>query len=175
MICADDRMNSDSKLLRWLKVIVLGCSLGLILVTVNFLLWSFLLGTDSARHVRSGPPLRLSAEPVKQELTRVIGSQLSDFRRGDFAGAYAFADSLLQAQVTPAMFEHMVKTGYPAMVECRSTSFGLCLDNGAEALMIVGIMNRSGRILQYRYILRHERSGWRISGVVRVRAEGHTV
>lgn len=167
-------MNSDSKLLRWLKVITLGCVLGLALVSADVLVWSLIRGANRPGHVRAGPPLLLSTEPVKAELVRVIGSQLSAFRRGDYTGAYAFADSNLQAQVTPAVFEHMVKTGYPAMARSRSASFGMILDNGVQAIVTVGIQTQSGRLIQYRYLLRREPDGWKISGVFRVRAEGST-
>jgi hypothetical protein len=168
-------MNPGSKLLRWLKVTLFGCAFGLFLVAANFVLWSFLLGANPRGRARSGPPLRLSAGPVQQELDRVIGSQLSAFRRGDYAGAYAFADSVLQAQVSPAVFERMVKAGYPAIARSRSASFGVSLDNGEEAIVTVGIMSEPGRLLQYRYYLRREHGGWKISGVARVHAEGTTV
>lgn len=163
-----------NKLLRWLKVTLLGCALGLILVTANFLLWSWLFDSNRG-HMRSGPPLRLSAGSVQQELARVIDSQLSAFRKGDYAGAYAFADSALQAQVSPAVFEHMVKTSYPAIARSRSASFGVSLDNGAEAIVTVGVMSQSGHLLQYHYLMHHEPGGWKISGVVRIHAEGTTV
>jgi hypothetical protein len=175
MAHADHGMNPDPKLVRWLKVTLLGCALGLFLVTANFVLWSFLLGPNHGGRERSGPPLRLSAGPVQQELARVIDSQLSAFRRGDYAGAYAFADSALRAQVSPAVFEHMVKTGYPAIARSRSVSFGVSLDNGAEAVVTVGVMSQSGHLLQYHYLMHHEQNGWRISGVVRVHPEGTTV
>src|SRR5580692_155478 len=168
-------MNSGPKLLRWLKVTLLGCALGLFLVTANFLLWSWLFDANRAGRMRSGPPLRLSAGSVQQELARVIDSQLSAFRKGDYTGAYAFADSALQAQVSPAVFEHMVKTGYPAIARSRSASFGVSLDNGTEAVVTVGVMSQSGHLLQYHYLMHHEPNGWRISGVVRVRAEGTTI
>jgi hypothetical protein len=167
-------MNPDPKLLRWLKVTLLGCALGLLFVAADLVLLSFLTGANHGR-ARSGPPLRLSAGPVQQELARVIDSQLSAFRKGDYAGAYAFADSALQAQVSPAVFEHMVKTGYPAIARSRSASFGVSLDNGTEAIVTVGVMSQSGHLLQYHYLMRHEPAGWKISGVVRVRAEGTTV
>lgn len=175
MNCAGCGMNPGPKLLRWSKVILVGCALGLFLVAANYVLWSLLLRVDRARHMHAGPPLVLSAEPVKLELIRVIGSQLSDFRRGDFAGAYAFADSDLQAQVSTNAFERIVKTGYPAIARSRSASFGVILDNGEEAIVTVGIMNQSGHLIQYRYLLRHEPGGWRISGVFRVPAQGRTV
>ena len=168
-------MNSGPKLLRWLKVTLLGCALGLFLVTANFLLWSWLFDANRGGRMRSGPPLRLSAGSVQQELARVIDSQLSAFRKGDYADAYAFADSALQAQVSPAVFERMVKAGYPAIARSRSASFGVSLDNGTEAIVTVGVMSQSGHLLQYHYLLRREPGGWRISGVVRIHAEGTTV
>jgi hypothetical protein len=168
-------MNPGPKLFRWLKVTLLGCAFGLFLVTANFLLWSWLFDANRGGRMRSGPPLRLSAQSVQQELVRVIDSQLSAFRKGDYAGAYAFADSALQAQVSPAVFEHVVKTGYPAIARSRSASFGVSLDNGTEAVVTVGVMSQSGHLLQYHYLMHHEPNGWRISGVVRVRAEGTTI
>ena len=167
-------MNPGSKLLRWLKVTLLGCVLGLLLVAANFALWSLLRDANRGG-ARSGPPLHLSREAVQQELDRVINSQLSAFRKGDYTGAYAFADSALQAQVSPAVFERMVKTGYPAIVRSRSASFGVSLDNGKQAVVTVGILSQSGHLLQYHYLMHHEPNGWRISGVVRIRAEGTTV
>ncbi len=168
-------MNPGSKLLRWVKVILLGCALGLILVAADMAVWSLLVRAGRHTNVRPGPPFSLSAEPVKLELVRVIGSQLSDFRRGDYAGAYAYADSDLQSQVTTNAFERIVKTGYPAIARSRSASFGVIVDNGEEALVTVGIMAESGRLIQYRYLLRHEQSGWRISGVFRVPPQGRVI
>jgi hypothetical protein len=168
-------MNPGSKLLRWLKVTLLGCVLGLLLVAANLVLWSFLRDAKRGAALRSGPPLHLSKEAVQQELVRVIDSQLTDFRKGDYAGAYAFADSALQAQVSPAVFERMVKKGYPAIARSRSASFGVSLDNGDQAVVTVGILSQSGHLLQYHYLMHHEQSGWKISGVVHVRAEGTTV
>ena len=172
---ANHGMNPGSKLLRWLKVTLLGCVLGLLLVAANLVLWSFLRDAKRGAALRSGPPLHLSREAVQRELVRVIDSQLSAFRRGDYAGAYAFADSALQAQVSPAVFERLVKKGYPAIARSRSASFGVSLDNGDQAVVTVGILSQSGHLLQYHYLMHHEPNGWRISGVVRVRAEGTTV
>jgi hypothetical protein len=168
-------MNPGSKLLRWLQVTLLGCVLGLLLVAANLVLRSFLRDANRGGLAPSGPPLRLSAGPVQQELARVINSQLSDFRRGDYTGAYAFADSALQAQVSPAVFERMVKASYPAIARSRSASFGVSLDNGNQAIVAVGILSQSGHLLQYHYLMHHEPNGWKISGVVRVRTEGTTV
>src|SRR5277367_1791688 len=102
---AGSEMNPGTKLLRWVKVVLLGCALGLFLVAADMAVWSLLVRAGRHANVRPGPPFSLSAEPVKLELVRVIDSQLSDFRRGDYAGAYAFADSDLQSQVTTNAFE----------------------------------------------------------------------
>ena len=168
-------MNPGSKLLRWVKVVLVGCALGLFLVAADLAVWSLLVRPGQARHLRAGPALVLSTEPVKAELVRVIDTQLSDFRRNDYAAAFAFADSDLQAQVTTNTFEHIVKTGYPAIARSRSASFGVMLDNGEEAVVAVSITSQSGRVTHYRYVLRHERSGWKISGVFRVPPQGRTI
>jgi hypothetical protein len=168
-------MNLGSKMLRWAKVIGLGCALGLVLVAADMVVWSLLVRVVRPGSVRPGPPLSLSTEQVKRELVRVIDSQLSDFRRGDYSAAYAYADSDLKAQVSTNTFERIVKTGYPAIARSRSASFGVILDNGEEALVTVGILTQSGRLMHYRYLLRHERGGWRISGVFRIPVQGRTV
>jgi hypothetical protein len=173
--CAAHGMNPDSRMLRWLKVVVLGFTLGLLLVAINLALWSFFLRAYPPGRTRSAQLFQLSADPVKQQLVGVINSQLSAFRKGDFAVAYGFADSALRAQVPPATFQHMVESAYPAIARSRSASFGVILDNGDEAVVNVGITSQSGRTLQYRYVLRREPAGWRISGVIRIRAEGTTV
>jgi Domain of unknown function (DUF4864) len=172
---AGNEMNPGSKLLRWVKVIVVGCALGLCLVAADMAVWSLLVRAGHPGHAHPGPPLLLSTEPVKQELARVIDSQLSDFRRDDYAGAYAYADSDLQAQVSTNAFERIVKTGYPAIAQSRSASFGVILDNGQEAVVTVGIISQSGHVMHYRYLLRHEHGGWRISGVFRVPIQGRTI
>ncbi len=172
---AGDEMNPGSKLLRWVKVIVVGCALGLFLVAADLAVWSLLVRAGRPGHVRAGPPLTLSTEPVKEELVHVIDSQLSDFRRDDYAAAFAYADSDLQSQVSTNGFEHIVKTGYPAIARSRSASFGVILDNGEEAVVTVGIVSQTGHVIHYRYLMRHEHGGWRISGVFRVPVQGRTV
>ena len=164
----------NSGFLRWLKVVLFGSALGLFFVLANLILWSFFPSANPLRHVQSGPPFRLSAGPVKQQLLFVIGSQLSAFRRDDYPAAYAFADSAMRSQISPATFEHLVKTSYPAIARSHAASFGIILDNGFEALVNVRITTRSGRNLRYRYFLHRESSGWKISGVIRVQAEGTT-
>ena len=44
-------MNPGFKLLRWLKVALLGCALGLFLVAANFILWSLVLDENPFGHL----------------------------------------------------------------------------------------------------------------------------
>lgn len=166
-----DAMNSP--VLRWLKVLLFGCALGLLLVFVNLALWYLLphsLGTSrGADH-----SFRLSADPVKRDLLLVVNSQLTAFRRDDYATAYTFADSAIHSQVNQAQFEHMVRAGYPAIIGSHSASFGVSMDNGSEAFVNIGVISASGRVIHYRYFLHREPGGWKISGVLRIPAEGTT-
>ena len=167
-------MNSRSR--RWLKVLLLGCALGVTLVGADVALWLLLPESWLPTRLRAQQPFRLSADPDKHELLEVVNSQLSAFRRNDYAAAYTYADSTMRARVSVTAFEQMVKTGYPFIAHSRSVSFGIIVDNGAQALVNVGIIGNSGRrMIQYRYLLRHEPGGWRISGVMRIPHEGITV
>ena len=167
-------MNSADKILRWLNIALLGCALGLLFVAADLALLSYL------RHAGyiSGPAepgFRLSDEPVKRELTRVISSQLAAFRKGDYAGAYDFAATGLKTRLSPAAFERMVRDGYPVITHSSAANFGLILDNGDHAVVTVGVRDATGRMSHYQYLLMREPDGWKISGVTRITLRGTTV
>jgi hypothetical protein len=162
-------LNSVAKLVRWLKVVTLGCLLALLLAGLYFWWWpSHSLESERA-------PFRLSEAATKAELAGVIGSQLDAFRQGDFAGAYGFAGAGLQAQMDAATFEEMVRANFPGMTHSRSASYGVTFDNGENAAVNVGILTQSGRTLHYQYLLHREPAGWKIIGVTRVQPPGATV
>jgi hypothetical protein len=69
----------------------------------------------------------------------------------------------------------MVKTGFPALVRSRSAVYGVIMDNGEQAVVNVGIKASSGKTLHFQYLLRKEKSGWRISGVTAVKLDGMLV
>ncbi len=150
-----------SSLRRWCRIIALGCALGLFFVAVNLLILQRLERLDH--------PFTISGDGVKNEVTHVIDLQLAAFRAGDFSSAYAFADSDLRRQFAPAAFEQMVKTSYPAMAISQTSNFGIILDNGGTAIVLVGVTVPANRVIHYQYILRRERGKWKISGVTRVR------
>jgi Domain of unknown function (DUF4864) len=168
-------MNSGGKTVRWSKVLLLGCALGLLFVLIDLSVLNFLRQAGLADGGAQDAGFRLSDPPVKEELTRVISSQLAAFRKGDYAGAYDFAALGLRTRVSPAAFEQMMKDGYPLIAQSRDASFGVMLDNGTRAVVSVGIRSASGRMAHYQYLLTREPAGWKISGVTRITLRGTTV
>jgi hypothetical protein len=163
-------MNARSKLVRWLMVVAMGCALGLL---VAFVAVSFIKPQreHAAREV-PGPPVTLSDEAVRNELIQVIQGQLAAFRKNDYPRAYDFAATAIRNQVPLPAFERMVRTGFPVIARSSSAEFGVILDNGSDAVVNVGIVGEGGRVIHYRYFLRQELAGWKITGVVRVPFEG---
>lgn len=168
-------MNSGAKTARWVKVVLLGGALGLLCVLLDLSVLNFLRSAGLAGGGSAMVGFRLSGEPVKAEVTRVIGLQLAAFQKGDYAGAYTFAADGLKTRMTPAAFEQMVKQGYPLIVRSRSANFGVILDDGDRAVVSVGFRSESGRVAHYQYLLTRETTGWKISGVTRVSLRGTTV
>jgi hypothetical protein len=167
-------MNTGAKAVRWSKVLLLGCALGLLLVLIDLSVLNFFRNAGLAGGAETAG-FRLSDPPVKDELTRVINSQLAAFRKGDYAGAYDFAALGLKSRMSPAAFEQMMKDGYPQIAQSHDASFGVILDNGARAMVSVGIKSAFGRMAYYQYLLTREPAGWKISGVTRVTLRGTTV
>jgi Domain of unknown function (DUF4864) len=172
-------MNARFSLVRWLMVVLLGCGLGLLFVHVS--LWLVVPrveegGTRGSVAVwLAAGPARLSEEAVRNELIQVIQGQLLAFRKDDYAKAYKYAASTIREQVPLPAFERMVRNGFPVIARSTSAQFGMVLDNGYEAVVNVGIVSENGRTIYYRYYLRQERVGWKITGVMRVPFQGSFV
>ena len=164
-------MQSGFNVTRWVKVALMGCILGVVFAFVGASLR--MLPAFGGR--RELPPLALSEDGREQELIRVIDSQLSAFRGNDYTKAFYYADSSFKAQMNVRGFERMVKAGYPALVRSRSAVYGVIMDNGEQAVVNVGIKASSGRTLHFQYLLRKEKTGWKISGVTAVKLEGMVV
>jgi hypothetical protein len=156
---------------RWTKVLLMGFALGLTFVFINLSLWTLLDLRETGKGRRSAP-FKLSNDSTRRELSGVIGSQLSAFRKNDFPGAYKFAAENIRSQMNTSGFEHMVKTGYSAIAHSRDAAFGVILDNGDEAVVDVAVKDDTGRAAHFRYVLLHESAGWKIGGVSRVRMTG---
>lgn len=172
-------MKSDLKLVRWIMVVTLGCSLGLLLV---FIVLSTrpaaqpLAATQIVRHMGvNQPPLQISEGNIEQDIRGVIESQLAAFREDDYPRAFTFAAATLRAQMTLPTFERMVKAGYPLIAQSKSVQFGVMLDNGDHALVDVIVAGEGGQMRHYQYILQRERLGWKIAGVTEVKPSGTTI
>ncbi len=165
------RWLPSSNLVRWLKVVALGCVLGLMFAFLGSVLRVF----PGMGGKQTPPPFKLSEDSLKQELRQVIESQLSAFRRDDYRKAFNYADAAIHGQMSVRTFERMVRTAYPDIARSRSATFGVIFDNGEMAVVNLGITDQSGRTLHYQYVLIQEKGGWRISGVTRVKLGGTVV
>ena len=163
-------MKPGFDLMRWVRLALMGCVLGVIFAFVGASL-RMLPAFGGARV----PPFELSEDAQEKELIRVIDSQLSALRGNDYTKAFYYADSSFKAQMNVRGFERMVKAGFPALVRSRSAVYGVIMDNGELAVVNVGIKTASGRTLHYQYLLRKEKNGWKISGVTQVKLEGMVV
>ncbi|MDB6021577.1 MAG: hypothetical protein JWQ04_1434 [Pedosphaera sp.] len=174
-------MKAQFNLVRWILVVTLGCSLGLIAVFVLVALRP--LSDDASggniyvRHQLQRPQLefRLTEAEMEKDLRRVIEAQLAAFRQDDYPTAYKYAASGVKAQLPLPAFERMVRQMYPLIAQSSSVQFGVILDNGEEAMVNVTVVGTSGRSRHYQYFLQHEVSGWRIYGVAEVKPRGITI
>lgn len=111
--------------------------------------------------------LQESTPAVKTALTLVISQQLDAFRSNDFTKAFTFAATELRKNLSPDIFELMVKANYPILLRAVDTDFGAALDDGQEGVVFVRLTDAVGHREIYQYNLKHEAAGWRIIGVER--------
>jgi Domain of unknown function (DUF4864) len=176
---AAEAMNSGFNLVRWMLVVTLGCSLGLLLVFVVVSTRALPRDDEQLAMLRRGratePLFELSNETMEGQLRGVIQSQLAAFRQDDYPRAYTYASAAVKAQVALPAFERMVKLGYPLIAQSRSAQFGVTFDNGEQAVVNVVIVGRSGHARHYRYILQKEGTSWKVFGVAEVNFAGMTI
>jgi hypothetical protein len=110
--------------------------------------------------------LPASKAQVRREIITVIEGQLAAFRKHDLPRAYTLAAAGLRAQVAPARFAEMVKSGYPAIWNNVRAEYGLVRDDGESAVLHVRVTARDGESEGYSYILFKDPDGWRIAQVV---------
>ncbi len=131
--------------------------------------------SESQSDKRSSPPLHPSQDPVRVELIAVIKSQLAAFRESDFPKAYSHATAGIKARFRLEAFELMVTSQYPSIAHSKTAVFGIILDNGDEAVVNVRIDGESSELADYRYLLKREKSAWKIQGVIRAITQGNTI
>ena len=113
----------------------------------------------AAASSQSGDPQRAMAQTVLD--------QLAAFRRGDWAAAYAFASSTIQAQFGPEAFRAMVTSGYAPIARSASATVGrVDALGGQRGLVEVRVEGENGETVDALYELVEEQGAWRVNGVV---------
>jgi Domain of unknown function (DUF4864) len=109
------------------------------------------------------------AQPADQgaAMARVVLEQLAAFRRDDWASAYAFASSGIQAQFGPEAFRAMVTQGYAPIARSRAATVGRVEAVGAQrGLVEVRVEGENGETIDALYELVEEQGAWRVNGVL---------
>jgi hypothetical protein len=108
-------------------------------------------------------------------MAQTVLDQLAAFRRGDWAAAYAFASSAIQAQFAPEAFRAMVTRGYAPIARSASVTVGRveALD-GQHGLVEVRVEGENGETIDALYELVQEQGAWRVNGVLARPAERGT-
>jgi Domain of unknown function (DUF4864) len=100
-------------------------------------------------------------------MARTVLDQLAAFRRGDWAAAYAFASSAIQAQFGPEAFRAMVTGGYAPIARSVSAVVGRTEALDAQhGLVEVRVEGENGETIDALYELVEEQGTWRVNGVV---------
>ncbi|MBW4697380.1 MAG: DUF4864 domain-containing protein [Aphanocapsa lilacina HA4352-LM1] len=102
---------------------------------------------------------------LKKQLEAVIQSQLSAFRKGDYAKAYTFASQGIRRRIPAAVFSEMVRSAYPAIARSHSARFGPILDDGDQAVVHVVVEGAEQRAT-YAYLMIREGSAWKVNSVM---------
>jgi len=123
-----------------------------------------LLAAGAARGADDGP--HASKPEVRREIVAVIDAQLAAFRAGDVRKAYGYASADLRAEKPLRTFAAIVQENYPEIWANTRAEFGLVRDDGTQATLLVHLFGKDSDAA-YDYTLAKERTGWRISAVLR--------
>lgn len=108
--------------------------------------------------------------PVKaQELYDVVNATMKAVRSADYEGAYQCAASVSQQKYTLTQFQQLFQTHYQSLVDAASVEFGGTQVRGRSAMVEVYAVALRGEVKHYRFLLVHEKTGWRVKEVVDVR------
>ena len=124
-----------------------------------------LMGALVARAADAAAP-HASKPEVRREIVAVIDAQLAGFRESDMRKAYGYASADLRAQKPLQAFLAIVQNNYPEIWANSHAEFGLVRDDGATATTLVHVYGKDSDAA-YDYTLVKEKTGWRISAVLR--------
>ncbi|HZS34233.1 MAG TPA: DUF4864 domain-containing protein [Methylomirabilota bacterium] len=106
------------------------------------------------------------ASPQDRAMVDAVLQQLAAFRRGDWAGAYAFASSAIQAQFGLDAFREMVTRGYaPIARSARATVRRVERLGPHRGLVAVRVDGQDGDAIEALYEMVDEGGAWRVNGV----------
>ncbi|HKB91340.1 MAG TPA: DUF4864 domain-containing protein [Opitutaceae bacterium] len=131
---------------------------------VFFWLLLGLVLTVSSRAVESN--LHYSAKTLRLELIHNVQGQLAAFREEDFKKALTFAAKRLREQYDATSFATLVKQGYPVIAKNGSAEFGLSKDDGDIAILVVTVVAKDGKRVDYNYGFIRESEAWKIAAVL---------
>lgn len=96
----------------------------------------------------------------------VIEGQIAAFRRGDGAGAFAYASPTIKRMFgTPENFMDMVRGGYPQVYRPSSVGFGELMQVGDTLVQLVDIVGPDGLPVIAVYEMERQPDGsWQING-----------
>jgi hypothetical protein len=115
-------------------------------------------------HISAQTSLQPSTAAMKSALTKVISAQMTAFRANDFPKAYTFAADGVRKLFPLPLFEKMVRTNYPVLLEKVSPSFGITLDDGQRGVVFLELDGVQGPEV-FRYLLLLESGVWKIGAV----------
>ena len=107
------------------------------------------------------------AEGPAAAMAQTVLDQLAAFRRGDWAGAYAFAAEPIKARFSLDAFREMVTGGYaPIARSARGTVRQTEVLDPQHGLVEVRVEGQDGQVIEAVYELVEEQGMWRIAGVL---------
>ena len=109
--------------------------------------------------------LKPSDTETKSELASTVQGQLDAIRANDYAKAFRFAVKGIQAGFSLKDFEAMVKRDYAIIADWKSARFGLSLDNGSQAVLLVFVQGDEKVEAEFQYNLEKEEGAWKVAGV----------
>jgi Domain of unknown function (DUF4864) len=122
-----------------------------------------------------GPAAAQGAGDPQAAMTRTVLEQLAAFRRGDWAAAYAYASSTIQARFGLEAFRQMVTSGYTEIAgSLRATVSKVEMIDADHGLVEVRVDGANGRTVDALYELVDEQGSWRIEGVLTRPVDGST-
>lgn len=125
--------------------------------------------------VKSAAEAKPSKPDVKEKIQAVIRQQLEAFRKKDFVAAYQFAAPGIRQAFPVESFETMVRTNYPLIAESTDAVFGLTLDDGKRAAVLVRVVGKDKQSVSYQYLLELDGNAWKIAGVTVMAEKTETI